>query len=823
MPAGRGDLELALRIRADLRQAVRELDRLSASVAKTDANTREGAKSTRDMSSAVRRLRVARQAANELDRAARAADRFDREATEAARGGNRLARSVRGVHGAASGLRTAFAAAGVFLVGRQLARGTAEFVRQTDQLTELESRLRLVTDSEEQRERVQRRLLAIAQETRTEYSANAELYARTALAVEHLGITEDETARLVLATNQAIRISGSTAQESTAGVIQFAQGLASGRLAGEELRSVLEQMPRLARAIADGLGVPFGQLRDLAAKGRLDAQSVIDAVLSQADVLEREYGSVERTVGQAATQLRNEFQQLQGRIDEAFGVRERFLSFLDRVREKVKGLFVSEEDQVSDLVANQRAVYEAAVREAERLEEEAAREAAPRTGRRRRGGRGGISPRLLAEQAREVERELARFLEENIEDTVEELQAAFANPPGDTPRQRRGNRERIRRELARAERIRDEQRRLREAEAAAAEADAAPRPAPAVDPKAVEALEAAERELLGTFERQREEARITRDALLARFDEQSEGYADYAARVEAQYQGTLKQVAEDEAADAERRADRVEAARVKEIRAAEQAALVAQRLREAAEREAELAYRSARDARTGAHRALGDIAAEATDAGAQVEAAVTNAFGGMEAAIERLRRTGKANFGDLVDSIIADLTRLILRLQVTGPLALLLQSLLGGAAAGQVGVPLGDGSRFAGFAHGGGIAGALRTGRRLPAGLFAFAPRLHRGGIAGLRDNEVPTILEEGEGVFTPEQMRALGGMAGGPREVVVQIRNESGTEIEARDSTAEFDGLRRLVVGVVVDQVAGGGEIDGALRGAYGVRRQAF
>ncbi|MXY16359.1 MAG: tape measure protein [Acidobacteria bacterium] len=610
-------------------------------------------------------------------------------------------------------------------------------------------------------------------------------------------------------------------------MIQFAQGLASGRLAGEELRAVLEQMPRLARAIADGLGVPFGQLRDLAAKGRLDAQSVIDAVLSQADVLEREYGSVERTVGQAAIQLRNEFQQLAGRVDEAFSVREGFIRFLDRVRAKVRDLFTGEETpereagSLDDRIAAARA----------RLEEaQAALEAAPSTTTRRQRRLGISSRDTLQREVDEAAAELAAaeaLLPENIRRTIAGLKAELDEANGRLadargPERRNVAREiqGIRAEIGRAERIAAEQ--VRAAAAAAADAAGGERPAPAVDPKAVEAREAAERELLGTFERQRAEARITRDELLARFDEQAEGYADYAARIEAQYQGTLKQIADDEAADAETRADRIEAAREREARAAERAQRAAQRAQEAAERELERLYRTARDARTGAHRALGDIAFEATDAGAQVESAVVNAFGNMEAAIERLRRTGKANFGDLVDSIIADVTRLFLRLQVTGPLALLLQSLLGGAVGGRVGLPLGDGSQFANFAHGGGIAGALRTGRRVPAGIFAFAPRLHRGGIPGLRDNEVPAILEEGEGVFTREQMAALGGL-GGPREVVVQIRNESGTEIEARDSVAEFDGIRRLVVGVVVDQVANGGEIDGALRGAYGVRRQAL
>src|SRR5690606_18745696 len=111
---------------------------------------------------------------------------------------------------------------------------------------------------------------------------------------------------LTEATNQSIQISGATTQEAAAGVIQFAQALASGELRGDELRSVLENMPRLAQAIADGLKTDIGGLRDLAEQGELTAERVTQALLGQAGVIESEFGHLDRTVGQAMTQLANE-------------------------------------------------------------------------------------------------------------------------------------------------------------------------------------------------------------------------------------------------------------------------------------------------------------------------------------------------------------------------------------------------------------------------------------------------------------------------------------------------------------------------------------
>lgn len=187
-----------------------------------------------------------------------------------------------------------------------LALGIRQLTRITDQYTLLRGRLKLVTDSEAELVKVEQALFESAQRTRSEYASTVELYARVARNAENLGLSQRQLLTLTEATNQAIQISGSTAQESAAGVVQFAQALASGELRGDELRSVLENMPRLAQAIADGLKTDIGGLRDLAEQGELTAERVTQALLGQAGVIESEFGQLDRTVGQAMTQLANE-------------------------------------------------------------------------------------------------------------------------------------------------------------------------------------------------------------------------------------------------------------------------------------------------------------------------------------------------------------------------------------------------------------------------------------------------------------------------------------------------------------------------------------
>lgn len=233
-----------------------------------------------------------------------------------------------------------------------------------------------------------------------------------------------------------------------------------------------------------------------------------------------------------------------------------------------------------------------------------------------------------------------------------------------------------------------------------------------------------------------------------------------------------------------------------------------ERIANAAKEAADAQLRESKRAIDGARRGLAEYAAEAADVGTQVENATVNALKGMEDALTQFVTTGKLEFSDLVNSIVADLARIAIRSQITGPLASALFSALGGG-----GSPADFGFTTGGIGHSGGIAGQL-TRRRpgLPAQVFAGAPRLHQGGLAGrLRPNEVPAILQRGEGVFTPEQMRALGG--GVPAELKVEITNTGGEPIEAREARATFDPAR-WVVSVVVGNIAQDAEIAQQVRG---------
>lgn len=200
---------------------------------------------------------------------------------------------------------------GVLAIGRVVA--------YSDAWTLVNNRIRLVTDSSVELVAVTEQVFGIAQEARVPLAAAAELYQRIARSAEQLGISQSRVLSVTKSVSKAITISGVSATAANAAIVQLGQGLASGTLRGDELRSVLEQTPRLARAIADGLQVPIGALRELGKAGKLTAEDVIAALESQRDVLDKEFGDINLTIGQAFTQLESSLIRFIGRFNEATG------------------------------------------------------------------------------------------------------------------------------------------------------------------------------------------------------------------------------------------------------------------------------------------------------------------------------------------------------------------------------------------------------------------------------------------------------------------------------------------------------------------------
>ncbi|HHJ0103599.1 TPA: tape measure protein [Yersinia enterocolitica] len=159
---------------------------------------------------------------------------------------------------------------------------------------------------------VTNRVFDISQDTRAGLEATATLYGRLERATRSAGTSTADLAKLTTTINKGLVVSGATAEEASSTMIQLSQALASGVLRGEEFNSISENGSRLAVALADSLGVTVGQLRAMAAEGKLTTDVVVNGLLKQSDAIAKEFGNTVLTMGQAFTVASNNITKFVG-------------------------------------------------------------------------------------------------------------------------------------------------------------------------------------------------------------------------------------------------------------------------------------------------------------------------------------------------------------------------------------------------------------------------------------------------------------------------------------------------------------------------------
>lgn len=195
-----------------------------------------------------------------------------------------------------------------------------EVFQMADEWASVQARVSLTTKSAEEQKNVISSLYEIAQRTRQEFTTTADLYSKIARNADELKLSQGDILGLTEDVNKALIIGGGKTGENQAAVLQLGQALASGRLQGDEFRSLMENAPRLAGAIAKGLGVGLGELRQMSKDGELTADKVIKAIRSQSAVLNKEFEKMPVTIGQAITVSMNMMGEFFDEIEKETGI-----------------------------------------------------------------------------------------------------------------------------------------------------------------------------------------------------------------------------------------------------------------------------------------------------------------------------------------------------------------------------------------------------------------------------------------------------------------------------------------------------------------------
>ncbi len=244
-------------------------------------------------------------------------NRADQDLDKLARTGKKAERATDELKSSFGGLKTA-------IIGLGLGALIREAGELADTYNNIRGRLGLVTSGTAELAIVSDKLFASAQRTRVGYEATADLYASLARSTKTLGTSQADLLQVTETINQALVVSGASAATAEGALRQLGQGFASGTLRGDELNSVLEGTPRLAQAIADGMGVTVGKLRSLGAEGKITGETVFNALKGQKDAVEAEFARMPVTIGQSFVQLRNEILKYVGETDNASGASAAF-------------------------------------------------------------------------------------------------------------------------------------------------------------------------------------------------------------------------------------------------------------------------------------------------------------------------------------------------------------------------------------------------------------------------------------------------------------------------------------------------------------------
>jgi len=206
--------------------------------------------------------------------------------------------------------------AGISLAGVLGGGGAFALGSVASQYQAVTDRLRPFYETQQQTNAAMRDVIQIARDTRQALDPVAQLYTRLNQAGKDAGITTG-ISRMTETVAKAARLSGGDTDTQANGLTQFAQGFGSGSLGGDELKSIRENTFRLAKALADGLGVPIAKLKQLGADGKLTPQIIAQALARSADQIDLEFSRLPKRIGSSLTEAGNNLGVFVGRLDEA--------------------------------------------------------------------------------------------------------------------------------------------------------------------------------------------------------------------------------------------------------------------------------------------------------------------------------------------------------------------------------------------------------------------------------------------------------------------------------------------------------------------------
>jgi len=226
-------------------------------------------------------------------------------------------------------LKTAFSVA--FLAG-----AAVKVAEYADAYQNLKNKLMAFSSGQEEANSKFRDITDIAKNTRNDISAVGDMYTKLSITSKELGLNQAQVGRITETFGKALKVSGASTQESASAIRQFGQAMSSGKLQGDEFRSLMENSPVFMRKLAESLNLPIGDLKKLGSEGRITAQTMAAATLKMSQDIDEQFAKTTPTIGDSLQMIKNSVIVLFGNIQESTGIFSKFAAAIGFVAEHIR-------------------------------------------------------------------------------------------------------------------------------------------------------------------------------------------------------------------------------------------------------------------------------------------------------------------------------------------------------------------------------------------------------------------------------------------------------------------------------------------------------
>ncbi|MEG0260758.1 MAG: tape measure protein [Lysinibacillus sp.] len=262
-------------------------------------------------------MRSLQRARRDIDSAGASFERLRASArlagSEGQNAGNRLSNGLNGIRNGANiatgGVRTLLGSllgfAGAYLSIQGIANGFSKFTQAADNYSSSNARLNNINDGLQTQAQLQDKIYKASQRSLSSYNDTAASVAKLNLLAKDSFASNDEAIRFTELMNKSFSVSGASTQEKQAGMYQLTQAMGAGRLQGDEFRSIMENAPLLAQAIADATGVGMEGLKKMSSEGTITADVIKSSLFDAAKDIEEKFNNMPLTFADAMTVFNN--------------------------------------------------------------------------------------------------------------------------------------------------------------------------------------------------------------------------------------------------------------------------------------------------------------------------------------------------------------------------------------------------------------------------------------------------------------------------------------------------------------------------------------